>query len=124
MRPLQRDIHLAIALLTFTIVVFRAELLLFLGPVVFQALWQGYTRFWKVVKVGIISGAASLGSCFCFVHGIWMLIFVSTMRSLASTVAVDSFFWQRWPLWPELYGVFFNVVQGKSAEWGVRMNHL
>ena len=44
------------------------------------------------------------------------------MRPLALTVAVDSFFWQRWPLWPELYGVFFNVVQGKSAEWGVRCN--
>ncbi|KAI0094379.1 Alg9-like mannosyltransferase family-domain-containing protein [Irpex rosettiformis] len=101
MRPLQRDIHLAIALLTFTAVVFRAEILLLLGPVVLQALWQGYTKFWRVVKVGLISGAVSI----------------------ALTVTVDSFFWQQWPLWPELYGIYFNVVQGKSAEWGVSPFH-
>lgn len=39
---------------------------------------------------------------------------------IALTVVVDSYFWQKWPLWPELYGIYFNVVQGKSAEWGVR----
>ncbi len=38
----------------------------------------------------------------------------------ALTMLVDSYFWQQWPLWPELYGVYFNVFQGKSAEWGVR----
>lgn len=33
---------------------------------------------------------------------------------------IDSYFWSQWPLWPELYGLYFNVYQGKSAEWGVR----
>ena len=38
---------------------------------------------------------------------------------LAITVAVDSYFWNQWPLWPELYGLYFNVYLGKSADWGV-----
>ena len=33
---------------------------------------------------------------------------------------IDSYFWKQWPLWPELHGILFNVVQGKSSEWGVR----
>lgn len=39
----------------------------------------------------------------------------------ALTTLVDSYFWQEWLLWPELHGVIFNVVEGKSAEWGVRV---
>ncbi len=38
----------------------------------------------------------------------------------ASTVIIDSYFWKQWPLWPELHGILFNVIQGKSSEWGVR----
>jgi len=33
---------------------------------------------------------------------------------------IDSYFWKQWPLWPELHGILFNVIQGKSSEWGVR----
>jgi hypothetical protein len=36
------------------------------------------------------------------------------------TITVDSYFWNRYPLWPEFSGIYFNVVEGKSAEWGVR----
>ena len=45
-------------------------------------------------------------------------------RTSALTVTVDSYFWQQWPLWPELYGIYFNVFQGKSSEWGVRASCL
>ncbi|KAI0347804.1 hypothetical protein BDW22DRAFT_1365043 [Trametopsis cervina] len=100
-RPLERDVHLAIGLLTFATVVFRGELLLLLGPICLQAIFQGYTSVKKVIKVGTISG----------------------ISSIALTVSVDSYFWQRWPLWPELYGIYFNVLQGKSAEWGVSPFH-
>lgn len=31
---------------------------------------------------------------------------------------VDSFFWGRWT-WPEMEAILFNVVEGKSEEWGV-----
>jgi hypothetical protein len=38
---------------------------------------------------------------------------------------VDSYFWQR-SVWPELGSLIFNVVEGRSAEWGVslRLRHL
>ena len=38
----------------------------------------------------------------------------------ALTTFIDSYFWDEQLLWPELHGVIFNVVEGKSAEWGVR----
>jgi alpha-1,6-mannosyltransferase len=31
---------------------------------------------------------------------------------------VDSFFWQRFPLWPEWVGFYYNTVLGKSSDWG------
>ena len=34
------------------------------------------------------------------------------------TVSIDSFFWQRFPLWPELVGFYYNAIQGKSIAWG------
>jgi alpha-1,6-mannosyltransferase len=34
------------------------------------------------------------------------------------TVFADSYFWDRFPLWPELAGLYFNVYEGKSSEWG------
>jgi hypothetical protein len=45
---------------------------------------------------------------------------LTTPLRTVSTVMIDSYFWKRWPLWPELHGILFNVVQGRSSEWGVR----
>lgn len=42
---------------------------------------------------------------------------VSFALSIAVTVLVDSYFWQK-PLWPELWGFVYNVVQGESSNWG------
>ncbi|KAI0750080.1 Alg9-like mannosyltransferase family-domain-containing protein [Daedaleopsis nitida] len=99
-RPSQSSVHWAIALLTFATVVFRSELLLLVGPLALQAILR-YTSLYSVVKTGLIAGSLSV----------------------ALTVVVDSYFWQHWPLWPELYGVYFNVVQGKSSDWGVSPFH-
>jgi len=33
-------------------------------------------------------------------------------------VVVDSYLWRKSYLWPELAGLYFNVYQGKSSEWG------
>ncbi|KAI1797080.1 Alg9-like mannosyltransferase family-domain-containing protein [Ganoderma leucocontextum] len=99
-RPSKSNIHWAIGLLTFTIVVFRSELLLLLGPLALQSIIR-YTSLYNVIKVGLVSG----------------------IISAAITVLVDSYFWQQWPLWPELYGIYFNVIQGKSSEWGVEPFH-
>ncbi|GJE85804.1 glycosyltransferase family 22 protein [Phanerochaete sordida] len=100
-RPTPRSIDISISLLVFTAVVFRAEVAVLLAPVVLQALYCRYVSLFHVIKVGLISSLVSIGL----------------------TVAVDSYFWQQWPLWPELYGIYFNVIQGNSAEWGVSPFH-
>ena len=108
--------HRAIALLTFATVVFRAELLLLLGPLVLQILVRKYTTLGGVIKIGVLAGGLSVGE-----HGpSWSPATLLTQPS-AATVLTDSYFWQRWPLWPELYGIYFNVIEGKSADWGVRI---
>lgn len=66
-RPYQRNVYSAVALLTFATVVFRAELLLLLGPLVLQALWSGYAKLGKIIKVGVLSGLFSVGKTSCFV---------------------------------------------------------
>ena len=44
-----------------------------------------------------------------------------TKMGTGLTVLIDTYFWKtEYPLWPELFAVYFNVVQGKSADWGVR----
>lgn len=83
-------------LLTFTAVVFRAEVALLLGPLALQLLYAEKIEGREVLQAGIISGSISL----------------------ALTMAVDSYFWNRFPLWPEFSSIFFNVIEGKSAEWG------
>ncbi|KAJ3965102.1 Alg9-like mannosyltransferase family-domain-containing protein [Lentinula raphanica] len=89
------NIERAIALLVFTAVVLRAEVVLLLGPVVLQSLALGYVGFWRVVWVGMGVG----------------------LVSIATTVAVDSFFWREL-VWPEAKGILFNVVEGNSSQWG------
>ena len=42
---------------------------------------------------------------------------------LLVTVSVDSFFWQRFPLWPEWVAFRFNTIEGKSADWGTSPWH-
>lgn len=42
---------------------------------------------------------------------------------LLTTVLIDSYFWQSFPLWPEWVGFYYNTIQGKSAEWGTSPYH-
>ncbi|PWN87944.1 hypothetical protein FA10DRAFT_180963 [Acaromyces ingoldii] len=59
--------------------------------------------------------------------------FVSGLLSAATSIVVDTYFWRRsyalagafsidgqrrGPCWPELEAILFNVVEGRSAEWG------
>lgn len=37
----------------------------------------------------------------------------------ATTVLIDSAYWRQPFLWPELYSIYYNVVLGKSADWGI-----
>ncbi|KAF8718278.1 hypothetical protein AX14_011943 [Amanita brunnescens Koide BX004] len=93
----KRSYKVAIGLLTLTSVVFRAEIALLLAPLALQSLLTRKLTIPEVIKVGLYSGLASI----------------------ALTVCIDSYFWNTFPLWPELYGLYFNIYQGKSADWGV-----
>jgi alpha-1,6-mannosyltransferase len=64
LRISSRRISVAIALLTFTAVVFRAEVVLLLGPLALQFLLFKQISFVNLIKVGLISGLPSLGSSF------------------------------------------------------------
>lgn len=57
----KRCINTAVALLTFTAVVFRSEIALLLVPLSFQLLYQGHTTFLNLVAVGVLAGLTSVG---------------------------------------------------------------
>ncbi|KPV73163.1 glycosyltransferase family 22 protein [Rhodotorula graminis WP1] len=88
----------AFSLLTFTAVVIRLELAALVAPFALEHLARGLVGVRELVVTGVVSAAASL----------------------ALSVVVDSYFWQSptW-LWPEGQAFLFNVVEGKSADWGV-----
>ncbi|KAH7884254.1 glycosyltransferase family 22 protein [Phlebopus sp. FC_14] len=100
-RASQKNIDVAIALLVFTAVVFRSEIALLLAPLALQLLVARHTSFFHLVKVGLLAG----------------------LTSIALTLAVDSYFWDQRPLWPELHSIYFNVYLGKSTEWGTSPAH-
>ena len=62
-RPSPSDVSKAIALLTFVAVVFRAEVVLLLGPLALQALLARWISLSALIKVGLLSGLCSCGEC-------------------------------------------------------------
>lgn len=85
----------ALAILAFAAVVFRAELALLLASLALSLLLFRRISIFSAVKTVVISG----------------------LSAAALSAAVDSYFWQR-PVIPELQGFLFNVVEGRSQEWG------
>lgn len=47
---------------------------------------------------------------------------ISSVMALLISVPLDSYFWQK-PLWPELWGFYYNAVLGSSSAWGVSPWH-
>lgn len=92
--------RVAIALLVFATVIFRAELAILLGSVGLHLLLTRRTTLGNLVVPCV----------------------VSSVVALLVSVPIDSYFWQK-PLWPELWGFYYNVVQGSSSDWGVSPWH-
>lgn len=94
--------RLALCLLTVAGIIFRSELALFLAT---------HTLFL------LVTGRASLP------REIIPAGILGLVIGLASTISVDSFFWQQFPLWPELAAFKFNVVSGQASAWGTQPWH-
>ncbi|GAA5870987.1 hypothetical protein JCM8547_000049 [Rhodosporidiobolus lusitaniae] len=88
----------AFELLAFSAAVGRLEIAALAVPFALEHLLRGSMSFVELVELAVVTGGASIGL----------------------SIAVDTPLWKSatW-LWPEGQAAFFNVVQGKSAEWGV-----
>lgn len=90
----------AIFLFVFAGVVFRSEIALLLATQLLVLLVQSKVSLKSIIPAGIISAVVAL----------------------TISVPIDSYFWQK-PLWPELWGFYYNAIQGKSADWGISPWH-
>ncbi|KAI1769746.1 glycosyltransferase family 22 protein [Hypoxylon cercidicola] len=88
--------RVAIANLTMAAAVFRSELAILLATVTLYGLALSHISLGRVIHT----------------FSIFFIV------SLLSTIPIDSYFWQK-PLWPELWGFYYNAVLGSSSEWGV-----
>ncbi|KAK0731156.1 Alg9-like mannosyltransferase family-domain-containing protein [Lasiosphaeris hirsuta] len=95
--PRQR---LAITMFVFAAVVFRSEVALLLATTILHLL---------------IIPASSL-------ERILVPLNIASVVALSISVPVDSYFWQK-PLWPELWGFYYNAILGSSSNWGVSPWH-
>ncbi|KAI1485977.1 Alg9-like mannosyltransferase [Biscogniauxia mediterranea] len=91
---------LAIAYLTMAAAIFRSELAILLATTTLYGLLVPHISIQRAIPPFIVF--------FLF--------------SLLVTVPVDSYFWQK-PLWPELWGFYYNAVLGSSSNWGVSPWH-
>ena len=80
----------------FAAAIFRSEVALLLGTSILYLLLVPTTSLQLVIPPFIISFAISL----------------------LVSIPLDSYFWQK-PLWPELWGFYYNAIQGSSSDWGV-----
>jgi alpha-1,6-mannosyltransferase len=88
--------------MTFVTAVFRCDMILMAVPMLLALLVSRKVSFSQLVLVGV----------------------VSSIVSVALTVAVDSYFWnQSKMVWPELEVFYFNAILGKSTEWGTSPFH-
>ncbi|KAK4205236.1 family 22 putative glycosyltransferase [Triangularia verruculosa] len=94
-RSTPRRQRLAITMFVFAAVIFRSEVALLLA-----------TNLLYLVLLPAIS-----------IEQIIFPFFASFAIALATSVPIDSYFWQK-PLWPELWGFYYNVVGGNSSNWG------
>jgi len=77
------------------IIMFRAELCIFLGLLLLVKLIDGEMGLLDTIRQCLVAGPLILGC----------------------TVLVDSYFWRRW-LWPEGEVLYYNTVLNKSSNWG------
>ena len=91
---------LSISVLAFTGLVVRCDTILVAIPIGILMVFVERIRIVSAIAVGVLASIASI----------------------ASSVAIDSWFWGRW-CWPEIEVLLFNTVQNRSGEWGTSPWH-
>ncbi|OWB68911.1 hypothetical protein B5S30_g4304 [[Candida] boidinii] len=89
------DLEICFAILSFTGIIFRIEILIFTGILFLVSIFQKQIKLINGLKYLIIGG----------------------LIGLASTFFIDSFFWGERTI-PELESFYYNVIEGKSSNWG------
>ncbi len=102
-KPSRRRYSRALGLLAVTGVIFRSEIAILLACHTLYLFLQPFIRLplRTIIPAGL----------------------VGTLLGLTLTVPIDSFFWQKWPLWPELTGFIYNIVNKQSSNWGTQPWH-
>jgi alpha-1,6-mannosyltransferase len=89
-------------LITYAGVVFRSELAVLV--LTFSAYIYYYSRY-ALTRTIIPAGLTGL------------------TLGLLTTVPIDSYFWQNYPLWPEWSSFYYNTILGNSSNWGTSPWH-
>lgn len=97
----KQDAQIFLAIITTTGVIFRSELALLLVPNTAFLLLSRRLTLVSVLASGLVG--AALGLCL--------------------TVPIDSLFWRRFPLWPELSAFSYNILHSQSSKWGTSPWH-
>lgn len=109
------SLSLPLILLTLPTTLLRSELLLpLLALIIHHILTSGRASFLPALRRVILSGM--VGGFGGLVVGLGVDGWMWGPRGGGAKVE-----WWRWLRWPELEAVVFNVVEGKSAEWGVSL---
>lgn len=84
--------------------------------------WLAFTGIVFRLEIGVFAGVIALVSSLGFgqssIFSNVFLLVAGFIVGLALTSSVDSYFWDRW-LIPEFESFKFNIVNGKSVNWGV-----
>lgn len=91
----------AIFLLVISAVIFRSETAILLATTSLHLLLTGRIQLPSLITTG----------------------FLCSVATILLSVPFDSYFWQQFPLWPELSAFYFNAVQGSSSDWGISPWH-
>lgn len=92
---MKREMKSFLAFSGAAIIIFRSELIIYLGLLLIYDLFYKRITLKEILKFGIPCG----------------------IGLVASTIAIDSFFWQR-PVWPEAEVFWYNTFLNKSSDWG------
>lgn len=122
-----RDIRIALWLLTFSAVILRSEIAATIIPVGLYLLFTGRFGLLAAIKTGLAAATFSVAVTTFIDTYFWQDLQQNTAQGIltAFTTAVVRGFRGEGPppLWPELNALVFNVVDGKSSEWGVSPWH-